>query len=292
MRFFIGLYTNWMNEWPVIEEVVLAADRLGFEGVLMPDHYMFSEEVMGIRQDRNATLESWIALAILASRTERVRLGTLVSPIPLRPPAILAKMVTTVDVLSKGRVVLGVGAGWSDVEFEGYSVWDSPRVRVEKVEEGVELMRRLWMEDIVSFEGKYYQAKNAVLEPKPVQQPHPTLLFGGHKNQMLGLAGRFADIAYIKTAEENLDLECKRFEEKKATVLQSAKDHNRSNELAFMFGSFHFHFMYNAFDVKECEGRVEAAEKVGAQYFLTPFPAGRQVDAMEQFAKEIVPSYS
>ena len=113
MRFFIGLYTNWMNEWPVIEEVVLAADRLGFEGVLMPDHYMFSEKVMGIRPDRNATLESWVALAVLASRTEQVRLGTLVSPIPLRPPGLLAKMVTTVDVLSKGRVVLGVGAGWS-----------------------------------------------------------------------------------------------------------------------------------------------------------------------------------
>ncbi len=292
MRFFIGLYTNWMNEWPVIEEVTLAADRLGFDGILMPDHYMFSKEVMGVRSDRNATLESWIALAVLASRTEHVQLGTLVSPIPLRPPGLLAKMVTTVDVLSKGRVVLGVGAGWSDVEFEGYSVWDSPKVRVDKVKEGVELMRRLWMEDEVSFEGKYYHAKNAVLEPKPVQKPHPILLFGGHKTRMLGLAGRFADIAYIKTAEENLDLECELFEEKKATVLQSAKEQKRRNKLAFMFGSFHFHLLYNPFDVKECQGRVEAAEKVGAQYFLTPFPAGRQVEAMEQFAKEIMPSYS
>ncbi len=291
MRFFVGLYTNWMNEWPAIEEVVMAADRLGFDGVVMPDHYMFSKEVMGIRPDRNATLESWIALAVLASRTERVRLGTLVSPIPLRPPGLLAKMVTTVDVFSKGRVVLGVGAGWSDVEFEGYSVWDSSKVRVDKVEEGVELMRRLWTEDAVSFEGKYYQTKNAVLEPKPVQQPHPTLLFGGHKNRMLRLAGRFADIAYIKTAEENLDLECELFEEKKAKVLQSAKEHKRSNRLAFMFGSFHFHLLYNAFDVNECRGRVEAAEKVGAQFFLTPFPAGRQVEAMKQFAKEIMPSY-
>jgi alkanesulfonate monooxygenase SsuD/methylene tetrahydromethanopterin reductase-like flavin-dependent oxidoreductase (luciferase family) len=281
-----------MNEWPVIEEVTLAADRLGFDGVLIPDHYMFSEEVMGVRSDRNATLESWIALAVLASRTERVKVGTLVSPIPLRPPGLLAKMVTTVDVLSKGRVVLGVGAGWSDVEFEGYSVWDSPKVRVDKVEEGVELIRRLWTEDEVSFEGTYYKAKNAVLEPKPVQKPHPTLLFGGHKNRMLGLAGRFADITYIKTAEENLDFECELFEEKKATVLHSAKEQKRSKELTFMFGSFHFHLLYNPFDVKECQGRVEAAEKVGAQYFLTPFPAGRQVEAMEQFAKEIMPSYS
>ncbi len=281
-----------MNEWSAIEEVVLAADRLGFNGVLMPDHYMFSKEVMGLRPDRNSTLESWIALAVLASRTERVRLGTLVSPIPLRPPGILAKMVTTVDVLSKGRVVLGVGAGWSDVEFEGYSVWDSPKVRVDKVEEGVELIRRLWTEDEVYFEGKFYQAKGAVLEPKPVQKPHPTLLFGGHKNRMLGLAGRFADITYIKTAEENLELECELFEEKKAAVLQSVKEQKRRNKPAFMFGSFHFHLLYNPFDVKECQGRVEAAEKVGAQYFLTPFPAGRQVEAMEQFAKDIIPSYS
>ncbi len=292
MRFFIGLYTNWFNEWPVIEQVVLAADRLGFDGVLMPDHYMFSKEVMEIRPDRNATLESWIALTVLASRTERIRLGTLVSPIPLRPPGVLAKMVATLDVLSAGRVVLGVGAGWSDVEFEGYSEWNPPGVRVEKVEEGVELMRRLWTEDEVSFKGKYYTAKKAVLEPKPVQQPYPTLLFGGHKGRMLRLAGRYADIAYIKTAEKDLDAEVEYFERAKKKVMKSARAFNREKKLAFMFGSFHFELLYNAFDIGECRGRLEAAEKVGAEYFLTPFPAGRQIAAMEKFAKEIMPSFS
>lgn len=292
MHFFIGLYTNWANEWPVIEQVVLAADRLGFDGVLLPDHYMFSKEVMGIRPDRNATLESWIALAVLASRTEQVRLGTLVSPISLRPPGVLAKIVATVDVLSGGRTVLGVGAGWSDVEFNGFSKWDPPAIRVDKVQEGVELIRRLWTEEEVSFEGKYYKAKKAVLEPKPVQQPYPTLLFGGHKDRMLRLAGQYANIAYIKTAEENLDLECNYFEKAKEKVLNSAKKFNRRSELAFMFGSFHFQLLYNAFDVDECRRRVEAAEKVGAEYFLTPFPVGRQVDAMEQFVKDIMPSFS
>ncbi|MFW9830480.1 MAG: LLM class flavin-dependent oxidoreductase [Candidatus Thorarchaeota archaeon] len=292
MRFFIGLYTNWFNEWPVIEEVVLAADQLGFDGVLLPDHYMFSKEVMGARPDRNATLDSWIALTVLASKTEQISLGTLVTPIPLRPPGVLAKIVATLDVLSKGRVVLGVGAGWSDVEFDGYSVWDSAGVRVDRVQEGVELMRRLWTEDQVTFEGRHYHAKKAVLEPKPVQQPYPKLLFGGHKDRMLGLAGRYADIAYIKTAEEDLVTECDYYERAKKKVLRSAKKFNRINEVAFMFGSFHFQLLYNEYNAKEYQSRVEAAKNVGAEYFLTPFPAGRQIEAMKKFANDIIPSFS
>ena len=86
----------------------------------------------------DSTLDTWISLAYLASKTENIRLGTLVTPIPFRSPSILAKMISTLDTISQGRVVLGVGAGWSQAEFEGYSEWNEPKIRVDKTEEGLE----------------------------------------------------------------------------------------------------------------------------------------------------------
>lgn len=90
-------------------------------------------------------------LTYLAAVTNHIRLGTLVTPIPLRPPRVSAKMVSTVDVLSKGRSFLSMGAGWSKEEFEAYSQWDAPKVRVEKVDEGVALIKKLWTEPTVNF---------------------------------------------------------------------------------------------------------------------------------------------
>ena len=119
-----------------------------------------------------------------------MRIGTLVTPIPFRPPGILAKIVSTLDVISSGRAILGVGAGWSQTEFEGYSEWTDGKTRVDKTEEGVQLILKLWQEAKVEFQGKFYKAKGAILDPKPVQKPHPPLLFGGVSPRTLRLAGQ------------------------------------------------------------------------------------------------------
>ncbi len=136
------------------------------------------------------TLDTWTVLSYLAAKTRRLMLGTLVTPVPFRPPGILAKMVATLDVITSGRAILGVGAGWSQTEFQGYSEWTDGKTRVDKTEEGVQLILKLWHEDKVDFHGRYYKAQGAVLEPKPVQKPHPPLLFGGSSPRMLRLAGR------------------------------------------------------------------------------------------------------
>jgi len=205
-----------------------------------------------------------------------------VTPIPFRPPGVLAKMLSTLDILSNGRVVLGVGAGWSQVEFDGYSVWDEPRVRVDKTEEGLELMIRLWTEDEVNFKGKHYEAKGAVLEPKPVQKPYPQLLFGGRGDRMLRLAGRHADICYIMT------MGGESYEEGKAKVLKAAERAGRADKVAFMAGSMGAREPY---DPKGYSGKVEAAKEVGAGYFLTAFPRNAFIDSMRRFAEEVMPSY-
>jgi alkanesulfonate monooxygenase SsuD/methylene tetrahydromethanopterin reductase-like flavin-dependent oxidoreductase (luciferase family) len=114
---FILQAGNWSAQWQLIEKAVPLADEMGFWGFLMPDHYMWGEDRGG-----NSTLETWTTLSYLAGKTKRLKLGTLVTPIPFRPPGILAKEVSTLDVISGGRTILGIGAGWSQTEFEGYSI--------------------------------------------------------------------------------------------------------------------------------------------------------------------------
>src|SRR5213593_336899 len=222
VRFILSGLGNWSPSWKLIEQAVPLADKLGFWGAVLPDHYMWGENRGG-----DSTLETWTALTYLAARTKKIKLGTLVTPIPFRPPGILAKTVSTFDLLSSGRTVLGVGAGWSQTEFEGYSVWDPPKIRVEKTEEGLQLILKLWQEPKVDFNGKYYHAKEAVLEPKPVQKPHPPLLFGGTGTRMLRMAGKYGDICMISPFGNAI------LGRRKRVVLDEAKRHNRATKVSF-----------------------------------------------------------
>jgi len=282
MKFFLSGLGNHYDNLQTIKEAVVEADRLGFDGALMPDHYMWGEMRGHRMPNAYSTLETWMTLTYLAAKTEQIHLGTLVTPIPFRPPGMMAKMVSTLDILSKGRVVFGVGAGWSQVEFDGYSVWDEPKVRVDKTKEGLELMIRLWTEDEVTFKGVYYEAKGAVLEPKPVQKPYPRLLFGGRGDRMLRLAGRYADICYImQFGGESVEAD-------RTKVLRAAERAGRSGEVAFMAGPM------GAREPYETDGyskRIEAAIESGAKYYLTAFPRNELVDSMRRFAEEVMPSY-
>ncbi|MFQ6011700.1 MAG: LLM class flavin-dependent oxidoreductase, partial [Nitrososphaerales archaeon] len=215
MKFVLGGMGNMFDELPHILEGATEADKHGFDTILIPDHYMW-----GRKDAQSSTLESWITLSFLAAKTENLRLGTLVTPIPFRPPAMLAKMISTLDHLSNGRVTLGVGAGWSQSEFEGYSEWSSNKTRVDKTQEGLELITRLWKDDVVNFDGKFYKAKGAELKPKPVQKPFPKLLFGTNSPRMLKLAGQYANICHLafpRTTEE--------FQRAKQLLYEAADSH-------------------------------------------------------------------
>jgi alkanesulfonate monooxygenase SsuD/methylene tetrahydromethanopterin reductase-like flavin-dependent oxidoreductase (luciferase family) len=284
MKFFLAGLGNWYQELEIVKEAILEADERGFDGALVPDHYMWgSREPSRRRPDDYVTVDSWIFLTYLAAKTEQIRLGTRVTPIPFRPPGMLAKMVSTLDVLSEGRVVLGVGAGWSQEEFEGYSEWNEPKIRVNKTIEALELIVQLWTQKEVTFEGKYYRAKAAVLEPKPVQKPYPPLLFGSSGDRMLRLAGKYADICFIpntETLEEYL--------EGKKKVLRVAERLKRGDNIAFMAGAM----STIPYDPKEYSKRVEEAITVGASYFQTSFPRNESlVYSIGKFARDIMPSF-
>jgi alkanesulfonate monooxygenase SsuD/methylene tetrahydromethanopterin reductase-like flavin-dependent oxidoreductase (luciferase family) len=274
---------NWHNDYVLIEKAIVKADEVGFYGALIPDHYMWGQTEWMKRPDANSTLESWIALSYLAGKTERIRLGTLVTPIPFRPPGIMAKMVSTLDVISGGRVVFGVGAGWSQVEFDGYSEWNEPKVRVDKTEEGLKLMIKLWTQNEVSFKGQYYQAKKAMLEPKPIQQPYPQLLFGGRKQRMLRLAGKYGDIIFIPQFGES-----EPYSERKQIVVDAAKKAKRAKKIEFMEGSM----MMGAYNSEEFVKHIEAAIESGASYFLTSIPRNAKfIESLQCFAQEVIPSF-
>ena len=266
-----------------ILEAVTTADRLGFDGALMPDHYMWGPRGgMHLRQNPYETLETWTTFSYLAAKTEQIHLVTLVTPIPFRPPGMLAKMLSTLDVLSNGRVVLGIGAGWSKVEFDGYSKWDGAKTRVDKTQEGLELIIKLWTEDKVNFKGRFYEAKDAVLEPKPVQKPYPKLLFGGTGKRMLRMAGRYGDIIYVPMWIGDVD-------EGWQTVKDAAGRHGRASKIEFMAGDMG---VRAPLDVKSQKEKIEKVADRGAGYYMTAFPRGPgYFDAMKEFASEVIPSY-
>jgi len=282
LRFILSGLGNWYNGWSLTDQAVQLADKLGFWGAVIPDHYMWAEAFGQPQKD--STLESWIALSYLAAKTQNIKLGTIVTPIPFRPPAMLAKMVATVDVLSSGRAVLGVGAGWSQTEFEGYGTWDDSKTRVEKTKEGVELILQLWQKAQVDFKGKFYHAKGAILDPKPVQKPHPPLLFGGVGTQMLRLAGRYSDICHIPPWVQVS------MEKARSIVKQEARRFHREDKIAFAAGSVANRDQ--KFELKAIGHDVEKAAKDGAVYYIAALHRTGYLDNLEEFAKSIIPSYS
>src|SRR5437588_2108154 len=146
--------------WQVGEEA-------GFDHIWGFDHFA------AIRGDpAGPVFEGWSLLAAMAEATKRVRIGCLVTGNPYRHPAVLAKMATTVDQLSDGRLEFGIGAGWADNEFEMLGMDYNPKTRFRQLEEALDVIKLLWTEPRADYEGRYYRLNQALHEPKPVQKPH------------------------------------------------------------------------------------------------------------------------
>lgn len=167
------------------------AEHAGFEGLFRSDHYFSGTGVSGI-----GATDAWIVLGALAERTSTLRLGTLVSPVTFRDPAVLARAALTVDLISGGRVEIGMGAGWWEEEHTrfGLPFHDVDR-RWEMLEEQVPIVHGLFTEDRYSFHGKHYQLEDADQLPRPVQRPRPPLILGGSTvgPRMQALIGAYAD---------------------------------------------------------------------------------------------------
>ena len=167
------------------------AERTGLEGLFRSDHYFSAGGVSGV-----GATDAWAVLAALAARTSRLRLGTLVSPVTFRAPAVLARSALTVDLISDGRVEIGMGAGWWEEEHTRFGLpFHDVEHRWQLLEEQVPIVHGLLTEDTFSFEGRHYRLDGADQLPKPVQRPRPPLILGGRTvgPRMQALIGGYAD---------------------------------------------------------------------------------------------------
>jgi F420-dependent oxidoreductase-like protein len=189
MRFAIKTRPEHQT-WAEMRDVWLAADQMDiFESAWNWDHfYPLTGDLTG------PNLEGWTMLAAMAEATSRIRIGCQVTGMIYRHPAVLANMAATVDIISAGRLELGVGAGWNQLECDAYGIELPPlRERFDRFDEGVEAMIGLLTQDTTTFAGKYVQLTDARCEPKPVQRPHPPIVIGGRgKTRTLKTTARWA----------------------------------------------------------------------------------------------------
>jgi probable F420-dependent oxidoreductase len=182
---------------------VRAADAAGWHGVWLADHYM--PNTGDLRPARGDVYECWALLPALAAVTGRIRLGTLVSPTSVHHPALLAKRAATIDRLSGGRMVLGLGAGWQLNEHHAYGIdLEPPGKRVSRFSEAITIVHSMLTEDSTTFDGEFYTITDAPCDPKPVQSPLP-LLVGTRGPRMLRIAARHASEWNTWTAPDLAD---------------------------------------------------------------------------------------
>ena len=173
------------------------AENHGFDWLSVMDHLI---QIPGVGAADEPFIEGWTALSGLAAVTSRIRLATLATSVGYRNPAHLAKIAASVDVISGGRLTLGIGAGYFETEYRQYG-WEfpaRPATRIRQMEEAVRLILALWSQPRTTFDGRYFRAQDAILEPKPVQKPHPPVMIAGGGEQLtLRAVARLGDLCNI-----------------------------------------------------------------------------------------------
>ena len=176
-----------------IKEISLEADRLGFDSIWISDHMMHPFKVGDF--PKYYCHEALTTMSAIGALTNQIRLGFSTLVPVFRRPAVMAKMVTSLDVLSNGRLILCLGSGWMKVEHLAYDItWiEDHNERIDNEREAILIMKKLFTEPITNFSGKYNQIKDAVLEPKPILKPHPPIWIGGNSPKSKELIAELAD---------------------------------------------------------------------------------------------------
>ena len=223
MRF--GFWPMPGTPWPDVLALARQAEAVGFDGIWYADHFMPNEGDL-----TKPVNESWTALAALAASVPRVRLGHLVNGNTYRHPAVLAKMAAGIDVISEGRFVLGLGAGWQENEHTAYGIhFGTLGERLRRMEEACVVVTRLLRNDSSSFDGKHYQLHDAPLSPKPVQERLPLMIGAAGEKVALRIVSHYADEwnawglpDVIAHKSRVLDTHCNRIRRDPATIQRSA----------------------------------------------------------------------
>jgi F420-dependent oxidoreductase-like protein len=177
-------------KWAKAVEIAVLAEQLGYDSIWVYDHFHNVP-----RPAHEAVFECWTTMAAISQRTTRIRLGQMVGCNSYRQPSVLAKITSTIDVISGGRLDWGIGAGWYEKEYRGYGFeFPEPKVRIGMLRECVEIVHSMWTDKETTYEGRYYSLSRAHCDPKPLQDPHPPIWIGGGGPKLtLRVVARHAD---------------------------------------------------------------------------------------------------
>ncbi|MGI9667377.1 MAG: LLM class F420-dependent oxidoreductase [Acidimicrobiia bacterium] len=177
------------SQWQTMVDAAQRAESAGYDSIWVYDHFHTVPE-----PTQEPTFEAWTLMASLATVTNRVRLGQMCTCNGYRPPSYLAKVAASIDVISGGRVEMGIGGGWYEHEYNAYGYpFPKPSVRLGELDEAVQIMKLMWEEDEASFEGKHYSLDGAICQPKPPQGSIPMWIAGGGEQLTLRTAAKYAD---------------------------------------------------------------------------------------------------
>jgi len=187
------------NKWNTAVNIAVLAEELGFDSIWVYDHFHNVP-----KPSHEAVFECWTTIAAISQRTSRIRLGQMVGCNSYRSPGLLAKITSTVDVISGGRLDWGIGAGWYENEYKGYGYeFAKPSDRIGMLRETVEIVKSMWTQPETSYDGKYYKMSRAHCDPKPLQQPTPPVWIGGGGEQLtLRVVAEHADVSNFGSSLE------------------------------------------------------------------------------------------
>jgi F420-dependent oxidoreductase-like protein len=275
-----------------------AAEQTGFDSIWVMDHFYQLPPLGGPDQPM---LESYTTLGALGARTSRVKLGALVGGVTYRNPALVAKAATTLDVITGGRAICGLGAAWFDVEHEGLG-FDFPPAgeRLSRLEEAVQIVRAMFTEDSPSFDGKYYQIKNARNVPRPIQTKGiPIMVGGGGEKRTLRTVARYADMCNLfgdaETLRHKFDVLRQHCEDagrpyeditrsRLATMIitDTAEQTESMRQMLASIPASRAAAAYNVGNEKEILSQIEELEAAGVQYFIFNMPTSNNVESVRR----------
>jgi F420-dependent oxidoreductase-like protein len=288
-----------------------ACEATGMEALFRSDHYLSGDGRIG-----RGSHDAWTTLAAIAARTDRIRLGTMVSPVTFRHPSLLANAATTVDHISGGRVELGLGAGWYEMEHEAFG-FSFPAIaeRMEILEEQLAIVEGQWTEPEFTFSGRHYRLDRCPALPRPVQQPHPPVIVGGGgKRRTVELAARFAQEYNVVSGDpERCQRLRRRLDDAAAatgreplvlSVMETtliARDRDQLLERASRLGQLHFEGMdgerlleqyeqeWICGTIGQAAERLEQLAAAGVQRAMLQHLDHRDLEAVHQIGEELAP---
>lgn len=286
-----------------LKEKAQWAEQHHFSWFSVMDHLI---QIPGVGAPDEPFMEGWTALAALAAVTSKIRLATLVSSVAYRNPAHLAKIAASVDIISRGRLVLGIGAGWHVTEYNQYN-WEFPErpaIRIGQMVDAIKLIKTMWMEERATYHGKYFKVDNAILEPKPVQNPHPPIMIGGSGEQLtLRAVARYGDMTNVfgdpKTVKAKFDILRRHCEKEKRNYDEIEKTNNTGFLLARDDAGFRTKkekyrigtdFRGNAVTVDEAIDLIGQYRDAGSQMVIFSVYKNDR-ESLEMMADEVMPKF-